>query len=259
MAHARPMSEGKGGNSASAVRGTGKAHILNGVRRGDKGLSEQAQRLADSFAQQAMIVLSDQKDVTADSLDSIADAVRETGFQLRRRNQPITAEYAEAAASRVERFSQYLRDRDVDDLIDDVGQFARRQPAALVGGAFLIGLLSAHFLKTSSQREEARDSRRERATLQSKSTRSSKGRKRTGNGSRRKPVPKSTQAPSQDQRPSTSGIVGLEPPSQGRSEAGTDGQRPRLSEMNSQEAHDLEQRNPKTDGQSIPSQGSEDK
>ncbi len=39
----------------------------------------------------------------------------------------------------------------VSDMMDDVAAFARRRPALFIGGAFLIGLGVARFLKSSSE------------------------------------------------------------------------------------------------------------
>jgi hypothetical protein len=47
-----------------------------------------------------------------------------------------------------------VRERDVDDLMTDVQQLARRQPMAFVGGAFFLGLMVARFLKSSRHEEE---------------------------------------------------------------------------------------------------------
>jgi hypothetical protein len=62
------------------------------------------------------------------------------------------AEYAEKASDQVERFSGYLRETDVDEIIDEVRGVARRRPALFLGGAAALGFLATRFLKSSSQR-----------------------------------------------------------------------------------------------------------
>ena len=46
----------------------------------------------------------------------------------------------------------YLRGKDFDRMVDDLEGFARRQPALFLGGAFMLGLLAARFLKSGNPR-----------------------------------------------------------------------------------------------------------
>ena len=48
----------------------------------------------------------------------------------------------------------YLRERDLEGLLEDVEQFARRRPEVFLAGTFLAGLLLARFLKSSGERAE---------------------------------------------------------------------------------------------------------
>jgi hypothetical protein len=54
----------------------------------------------------------------------------------------------------LERFSGYLSEREVGDLVYEAEDYARRHSAYFVGGAFLLGLLGARFLKSSTPRRE---------------------------------------------------------------------------------------------------------
>jgi hypothetical protein len=105
--------------------------------------------LMQSIQRQATSALSTQKDRAADGITAVIEAVRHTGDQLREKNGTI-AGYADSAVGQLERWSSQLRDRDVSELIDDVGAFARRRPAVFVGGGVALGLLAARFLKSSS-------------------------------------------------------------------------------------------------------------
>src|SRR3712207_6924586 len=48
---------------------------------------------------------------------------------LRRQGQGSVAEYADRTADQVERFSGYLRETEVEEIVDEVRGFARRRPA----------------------------------------------------------------------------------------------------------------------------------
>ena len=56
------------------------------------------------------------------------------------------------AASSVHRISSSLRDRSVDALLHDFGEFARRRPATLIGASLIGGFALARFLKSSADR-----------------------------------------------------------------------------------------------------------
>jgi hypothetical protein len=58
------------------------------------------------------------------------------------------------AAGGVSEISSYLRDRNVDDMLADAEDFARRQPELFLGGAFALGMLAARFFKSSSRPQE---------------------------------------------------------------------------------------------------------
>lgn len=106
----------------------------------------------DRVRDTATAQLSTQKARATDGLGSIAQAVRQSTQPLREHKQDVIAEYVEKAADGIERFSTRLRERDVKDLMNDVQQFARRQPALIIGAAFAVGLIGARLLKSSADK-----------------------------------------------------------------------------------------------------------
>jgi len=95
--------------------------------------------------------LDKQRTRAAEGIGSIAQALRQTSDQLRQQDQQApTHQYVSTAADQVERFSNYLRQTDVSQMVSGIEQFARRQPALFLGSAFVLGLLGARFLKSSS-------------------------------------------------------------------------------------------------------------
>lgn len=115
---------------------------------------QKAGEVVDQAKQQATSQLSSQKDRAVDSLGTVADALRQTGKHLRESDQQGIAQYADKAAERVEQFSGQLRGKDVQEIVRDVERYARQQPALFLGGAFVLGLLGARFLKSTAQRDE---------------------------------------------------------------------------------------------------------
>jgi hypothetical protein len=93
-----------------------------------------------------------QKARAADSLGSVAQALRQSSDQLRSKDPGMPVhQYISTAADRIERFSDHLRSSSVSDMMNEVEQFARRQPAVFIGGAMMLGLLGARFLKSSNR------------------------------------------------------------------------------------------------------------
>jgi hypothetical protein len=116
----------------------------------------QAERpgIGDRVRQRINTQVDAQKDRAVDGLMSVAEAVRRMGEPLQGQPYEPAVRYVEGAADRVEQAAQYLREHDVDELVDDLRKVARRQPAVFVGVGFLAGAICGRFLK-SSNRERA--------------------------------------------------------------------------------------------------------
>lgn len=145
---------------------------MSGLRRPEQSRSDQikdsagqikdeAQQRVGAVASQAQDQLKSriatQKDTAAESLSGVAHALRETGNQLRASDQTGAIGLFDEAASHVERLSSYLQNNDLNRLVRDAESFARRQPALFLGGAFLVGLVGARFLKSSRPADEYDD------------------------------------------------------------------------------------------------------
>jgi hypothetical protein len=111
---------------------------------------QKANQLAGKARQQASTQISGQKERATEGLSGISSALHQTSQNLRGSNQDVIADYIDDAAGYVDEFTDYLRQRSVGDLLDEAQRLARREPALFIGGAFVLGLLGARFLKSSS-------------------------------------------------------------------------------------------------------------
>ena len=109
----------------------------------------------DRVRDSATAQLSTQKTRATESLGTVAQAVRQSAKPFRDHRQDTIAEYVERAADQLDQFSRRLRERDLNELVEEAQRFARRQPAFFIGAAFTAGLLGARFLKSSSDRRSA--------------------------------------------------------------------------------------------------------
>jgi len=141
---ARGNSHGTTGQSTTEGLPQQAAQVKDQVQQAAVGLKEQV-------AEQATTRLEDQKSVASDGINTFAQAIRKTGEQLRGQEQDGVAQYVDRAAGQLEQFAGYLSKRDLMELARDTEQFARREPALFLGGAFALGLVAARFLKSSGQ------------------------------------------------------------------------------------------------------------
>lgn len=102
----------------------------------------------DQVKQQASTRVNEQKARAAEGLGSVASAIRQASEQLRSENQTL-ASYADKAVDQIQLFADRMRDKEPAEMLRDAERFARRNPAAFVGGAFIIGLALTRFLKSS--------------------------------------------------------------------------------------------------------------
>jgi hypothetical protein len=96
--------------------------------------------------------LGESKTQFADQFGSVAAALRRTTEHLRSEDQQRIAGLTETVARQVDQVADYLRTKDARAMRSDLENLARRQPALILGGALVLGLIGARFLK-SSQRD----------------------------------------------------------------------------------------------------------
>lgn len=109
-----------------------------------------ASQVADQAKQAARSQLAVRKDQTAQGLNVVSSAVRDMGNKLRQNDQTSSyAQFTDQAANQVQRVAGYLHNHDVRQIVSDAEDWARRDPMLTLGGAFVLGLVAARFLKSS--------------------------------------------------------------------------------------------------------------
>jgi len=108
-----------------------------------------AGRMIDQAKDQIKSQIETHKGKTADGLSSALRAIESTGQQFRNEDLAFVANYTDSFAGQIRRASDYLNERGVDDIARDVETFARKNPSLFIGGAFVIGMALARFLKSS--------------------------------------------------------------------------------------------------------------
>ena len=113
-------------------------------------ISEQAERFKG--------MAGEQKDLFAEQIGGVASAMDKVAGELESTNSS-SAKYARMIADNVDQLSSTIRDNDVDGLFNMAQDFGRRQPAAFLGAAALLGFAASRFLMASASRPVGTDSR----------------------------------------------------------------------------------------------------
>jgi len=117
-------------------------------------LQEKASAVVSRVQEQAQSQIAMQKEKAVSTLGSVAGALRQTSQTLRSQDQAPFAQFADKAAEQIDQLTSYLQTHEPGQMMTEVERFARRQPALFIGGAFVLGLLGARFLKSSAESQQ---------------------------------------------------------------------------------------------------------
>jgi len=121
------------------------------VQQVKERVKEGASEAVGEVRQQARSAIREQKDYAAERLSSVSEALHDSADRLRKDEATTFAALIEQAADRIDGFSQYLREQDLQDMIDAAQNWARRNPVLFLGGSFVLGLVIARLVKSTSQ------------------------------------------------------------------------------------------------------------
>lgn len=85
----------------------------------------------------------------SEGLGAVAEAVRRVGQPLHEDPFSRLGSYADEAARTIDQVATGLRERDIDELADDVRGFARRRPGIFIGAGLVAGMVAGRFFRSS--------------------------------------------------------------------------------------------------------------
>jgi hypothetical protein len=118
-----------------------------------KSAAESAVRNAHETGQS---LIHNQKENLANRFSEYAKAIETISEKLRSGDDNILAAPAEKAADSLNRISDYLREKQPAEFLDDLESLARRKPELVFGALFVVGFAAARFLK-ASRRQNPRE------------------------------------------------------------------------------------------------------
>jgi ElaB/YqjD/DUF883 family membrane-anchored ribosome-binding protein len=145
------------GETTSTYTSAGPGSTATGAASA-KSLYEQAKDTAghayDAATERAASKFDEKKSNISGGLSNVADSVRTVSQNLKSTDAQnaitsTTAKYTDAAARKLENVANYFESNDLRQLMRDAEDFARKNPAVFIGGAAVLGLLAARFLKSS--------------------------------------------------------------------------------------------------------------
>jgi len=116
------------------------------------GQAQEKAREAAGKAQEGVRQQIDQRSTEAgERVSSTAQDLRSVGEELRKQGKDGPAKLADRAAEQTERVGGYLKDNGHDKMLEDVEDFGRQRPWAVLAGGVAVGIVAARFLKASSR------------------------------------------------------------------------------------------------------------
>ena len=112
----------------------------------------EANKLADQARRRAELAADEYRNRAADQGRSMAERLRAAGHEFGSGSLPDR--YVGRMADSLSDAADAVSRKDLGSLIADSAAFARRNPAAFVGGAMLLGFAAARFLKASSRADD---------------------------------------------------------------------------------------------------------
>jgi hypothetical protein len=135
-------------DQGSAQQATDQAKQKAGEVAGQA--QEKAQEAAGQAKSRARDEIDRRSTDAGEQVSTTAQDLRSVGDTLREQGKDTPARIADQAADRAERLGGYLKESDADRILNDVEDFARRQPWVVVAGGLAVGFMAARFLKASS-------------------------------------------------------------------------------------------------------------
>jgi len=129
-----------------------REHVQEKAQEVKQKLSDKTHEAAEAAKEKAGETFDRQKGRAVSEIDRVCDALRRTCDDLRQQNgSAVSVEVLGRLADGLERFSNNLEGKSLEEVLQNVEQFGRRSPAVLLGSAAAAGFLTARFLKSSGR------------------------------------------------------------------------------------------------------------
>jgi ElaB/YqjD/DUF883 family membrane-anchored ribosome-binding protein len=154
----QPVSGARSAGEAQGDLRYKAAKVATQVGEAAQDMAEQAKQSASSLAAEANQtikgILNQQLAVGADLAGEVAHSARAAAGNLNQ-NAPQLAGLVRNAADKIESFSQDMRGRSIDEIMEIASGYARRQPLIIFGAAAALGFLAFRVVKSAPPMQES--------------------------------------------------------------------------------------------------------
>jgi hypothetical protein len=121
------------------------------VKHQAAALGEEAKAHIGEVAEKAKGLAAEQKDLISGQLSGVSDALQKVAGELEQQDQS-SAHYIRMVADGARKLTSTVRDNDVDQILSMAQDFGRKQPAAFMGLAAVLGFAASRFALASASR-----------------------------------------------------------------------------------------------------------
>lgn len=125
--------------------GSDKPAMFAGARQAFK---EEAGKLTQTGLDKAKTYAVDGKDKAGGALDEFAKLITDAASTVDDKLGAQYGDYARSAANSLTGFADTLRNKDVDDLLNDAKELVKKSPAVAIGTAAAVGFVLARLVKS---------------------------------------------------------------------------------------------------------------
>jgi hypothetical protein len=131
-----------GGTAGGELFGDAESGRSKAAEAGEQA-ADKAREVGHQVEEVAMSKAEEGRHRVADEVHRVGEALRTGARQMRDGKGDRTTDFIERLAEPVERVSRYLEQHDTRELASDLEDFARRNQAVFLGGAFALGMMGA--------------------------------------------------------------------------------------------------------------------
>ena len=133
------------------------AHDRLGEKTGDASLNlkDGASRLGQQAGDKARYFAEEGKARAGGALDQLSQMLNDAAGQVDEKLGAQYGEYARSAAGAVSGFSEQVKAKDIDALVEDARGLVRKSPAVAIGAAAAVGFVLARLISSGLDQRDA--------------------------------------------------------------------------------------------------------
>jgi hypothetical protein len=134
------------------------SYVKSSTRAATQQLKETAAEMAravrETVKEEAERLFEEQRGKMSSKAAKVGKVVRQTAHALRAVRLEAVAEQVDAGAQRIDDASDYIKERNLTEVLQDAEEIVQRNRGLAVGGLFVAGFALARFLKASEPNSE---------------------------------------------------------------------------------------------------------